>query len=116
MVTFHARLAMASLALLSSLGAPQSFVVDSSVIPGSPPFQRSEEVELADVDLDGDLDAFFAEGGEMSGDPEELWINHGGLQGGTLGVFVDESAARVPAFNDPSLDIDLVDIDGDGDL
>lgn len=116
MAALYAQLATPSFALLTSIVAAQSFVVDSSVTPGSPPFQRSEEVELADVDLDGDLDAFFAEGGEMSGDPEELWINQGGLQGGTLGVFLDESAARVPIFNDPSLDIDLVDIDSDGDL
>jgi hypothetical protein len=105
----------ALLVALARPGTAQSFVVDSSVLPTTPS-ARSEEVEIIDVDIDGDLDVFLAKGGEMTGVTEALWINQGGLQAGILGLFVDESSARLPLFADPSTDVDLIDIDGDGDL
>jgi hypothetical protein len=77
---------------------------------------RSEEVDVGDCDNDGDLDAIVANGGEGPR-PNRIFINLGGLQGGTPGTFADESATRLAgAPNDNSRDNDFVDIDQDGDL
>ena len=43
----------------------------------------------------------------------EVWLNGGGLQGGTPGVFTD-SGLRLGAF--ASHEVILADLDGDGDL
>lgn len=59
---------------------------------------------LADVDGDGDLDAFF---GNRSQD--ELWLNDG------TGVFVDVTAARLPANSATTTCAKFGDVDGDGD-
>ncbi|MHC4375051.1 MAG: FG-GAP repeat domain-containing protein [Planctomycetota bacterium] len=83
---------------------------------GVPTDSRStEHVDFADVDLDGDWDAAFANGGDSGTQQNTLWINLGGAQGGTLGHFEDQSALRVPAVNDVSREIEFADIDGDGD-
>jgi hypothetical protein len=65
---------------------------------------------LGDVDGDGDLDAFMA---IASGDPNEVWLNAGGVQGGTLGTFSD-SGQRLPGPLAHS--VSLGDLDGDGDM
>jgi hypothetical protein len=44
-----------------------------------------------------------------------LWINQGGMQGGTVGFFTDGTAARFPAILTDGRDIEFVDIDNDGD-
>jgi hypothetical protein len=78
---------------------------------------RGEEVDVGDVDHDGDYDAVTAYGGGESEQLNQIFINQGGAQGGTPGTFVDETAIRfqgMPA--DRSRDIDLVDFDGDCDL
>ncbi|HKX46766.1 MAG TPA: FG-GAP-like repeat-containing protein, partial [Planctomycetota bacterium] len=107
---------VASAGVLSA--APQVYVKDTASIPSGSPFNnsRSQEVDFGDVDLDGDLDAVFADGGEDFVDQNRIWINLGGLQGGALGSFVDETAARLPLVSDASDDVELADIDGDADL
>ncbi len=78
---------------------------------------RSENIDLGDVDNDGDLEVGVANGGDGSAQANTLYVNQGGLQGGTEGTFLDETATRfVGVPNDTSRDIDFADWDGDGDL
>ena len=99
-------------------GPPQSFTVNQTAIPtgGAANSSVSENVAFADVDGDGDLDAIFADGGDLGDDRNRLWINQGGLQGGAVGTFVDDTGARWPAVQDASRDVDFADVDLDGDL
>ena len=76
----------------------------------------SENVDFGDIDLDGDWDAAWADGGDANNDQNRVWINMGGLQGGTLGVFEDQTNARFPSILDDGRDVEFVDFDGDGDL
>ncbi|MEZ6017756.1 MAG: VCBS repeat-containing protein [Planctomycetota bacterium] len=116
MAKLHTR-AVSALSLLA-LAAPASaqLVRNTADIPTGT-FNRglTENVDFADVDLDGDFDAIFANGGDSTRDQNRIWINMGGLQGGTTGVFQDMTAARMPAINDQSRDIEFVDFDNDGD-
>ncbi len=65
---------------------------------------RTQDLELADVDGDGDLDVLVANEGQ-----NQLYLNdHGRL--------VDATAARLPARNDESREIRAADVDRDGDL
>jgi hypothetical protein len=92
----------------------QAFVVDQTAIPTDTlNRQNTESVDFGDVDLDGDWDVGLA---EALGANNRIWINHGGLQGGTVGLFLDETATRLPVLNDDSRDIEFVDIDGDTDV
>jgi hypothetical protein len=90
----------------------QTLFPNTADIPSGSPLNNSwtENVDFGDVD--GDRDAVFADGGDNGNDQNRIWINQGGLQGGTLGVFVDETATRFPAVLDQSRDIELVDFDG----
>ena len=105
--------------LLLALAAPAGaqFSIDNSVLPGGSNNNSStENVDFGDVDLDGDWDVALADGGDDGNDQNRLWINQGALQGGTLGDFSDETAARMPSILDDSRDIEFADIDDDGDL
>jgi len=120
-MTQVSKLALALLALTIALvqpGEAQSFADGAAKIPQGAPFNNSfsENVDFADVDQDGDLDAVFADGGDFGNDQNRLWINQGGLQGGALGTFVDETSLRMPVLLDDSRDVDFVDFDLDGDL
>jgi hypothetical protein len=75
---------------------------------------QTENIDFADVDLDGDWDASVADGGDTSQDQNRLWLNRG--PGALLGVFIDDTAARMPALLDDSRDIEFVDFDHDGDF
>jgi len=104
--------------LFAPSAAAQSFVDGSAQIPtgiGGGNNSSTENVDFADVDGDGDFDAICADGGNDGNDRNRIWINQGGLQGGTIGFFVDDTAARVPVGADTSRDVDFVDYDGDGD-
>lgn len=76
----------------------------------------TENVDLGDIDQDGDWDAVFADGGSFGNDQNRCWVNQGGLQGGMEGEFIDQTVMRFPNAPDTSLDIEFGDIDGDGDL
>jgi hypothetical protein len=96
----------------------QVFVDSAAKIPSGVPDNLSdtEQVDFGDIDSDGDLDAVFANGGDSGSQQSRVWINQGFAQGGTAGFFGDETVLRFPAVLDPSRDIELVDIDADGDL
>ena len=70
--------------------------------------ESSSDAALGDVDGDGDLDAFVADGG-----PNHVWINQGGAQSGTAGAFEDSGQVLGDRF---SLSVALGDVDGDGDV
>ena len=103
---------------LASVAPAQSFVENTTSVPLGSPWNASfsENLSFGDVDLDGDYDVVWADGGDCCNDLNRIWINQGGLQGGTLGVFVDDTATRFPAVTDDSRDVDFVDLDLDGDL
>ncbi|HVS17963.1 MAG TPA: VCBS repeat-containing protein, partial [Planctomycetota bacterium] len=99
------------------LAAAQVFVNTPGNLPAGAPFNSrdTEQIDFADIDLDGDLDALMADGSDCCQHQNRVWVNLAGLQGGTIGFFADETATRAPAVNDQSRDVELVDFDGDGD-
>jgi len=68
----------------------------------------SSGVVVGDLDEDGDLDALTADDSVL-----RYWVNQGGLQGGTEGVFADSGQVLPTAL---SISLALGDIDRDGDL
>lgn len=75
------------------------------------PGTSSTDVDLVDVDDDGDLDLFVAEGTDSPAPrPNRLLLNDGG------GVFTDFSATHLPPAVANSTEADFGDVDGDGDL
>jgi hypothetical protein len=78
---------------------------------------RSENIDFGDCDNDGDMDVIVGNGGDFGPEPNRIFINRGGLQGGTVGTFVEETSTRFAGVpNDTSRDIEFVDIDNDDDL
>jgi hypothetical protein len=65
---------------------------------------RTQDIELADIDRDGDLDVIVAKEGQ-----NELFVNDAGR-------LVDETAARLPRREDETREIRAADVDADGDL
>ena len=66
------------------------------------------EIALSDLDGDGDLDAWVANIG-----PNRVWINQGGIQGGTPATYSDSGQELGDSL---SIDAKLNDFDEDGDL
>lgn len=87
--------------------SPQSTFVDSGQLLGGQ--VESSAAVLGDVDADGDLDAVVA----SFGGPSKIYINQGGDQGGSEGTFLDSGQSLAAAM---AVDVDLQDLDGDGDL
>lgn len=109
----YSKLLTLCIGLLGAHPAQAQFSLVQSGVPQD--IDPSEHVDLADVDLDGDWDAAFANGGDVGARQNVLWINMGGAQGGSLGTFEDQTASRFPVISDVSREIEFVDIDGDGD-
>jgi len=103
--------------LVAAAANAQPFQVDTVNVPQGAGFNGgfTENVELFDIDGDGDSDCLWANGGEMGNEQNRLWINRGFVQGGAPGQFRDETSQRYPALLDDSRDIDFVDLDADGD-
>jgi hypothetical protein len=76
----------------------------------------SNAAALGDLDGDGDLDVFFANGewDPAKGVANEVWLNQGGLQGGTPGSFARGWTQSTDLSVSES--VALGDLDGDGDL
>ena len=78
-----------------------------TTLPGT----SSTDVDLVDVDDDGDLDLFVAEGTDSPAPrPNRLLLNDG------TGVFTDVSTTHLPPAVANSTKADFGDIDDDGDL
>jgi hypothetical protein len=78
---------------------------------------RSENIDVGDIDLDGDLDVGVSNGGDGGAQANRLFVNNGNLQGGSEGTFSDGTAARFAGVpNDVSRDIEFADFDNDYDL
>ncbi len=78
---------------------------------------RSENIDPGDVDNDGDLDVGVANGGDFGPENNRIFINMGGLQGGTIGTFNEQTSTRFAGVAvDTSRDIEFVDVDNDADL
>jgi len=111
LATFGALVLTPQVALV---GNGQNFVlVEEARLPvdPTPPGTSTTDVDLVDVDSDGDLDLFKVNGTDsVAPRLNQLLINAGG------GRFVDASATRLPSTLANSTKADFGDVDGDGDL
>ena len=93
--------------LLISCSLDSPFLYIAEFIFGGP---RCRAVALADVDGDGDLDAFLANGRSENVEPNTVWLNDG------AGRFHDSGQRLGTDLMVDSHSVALGDIDGDGDL
>lgn len=105
-------------AVSASTASAQTFADNTTDIPIAGVANQSDthNVDFGDIDLDGDWDAVFADGGDCCLDQSRVWINQGGAQGGVVGNFQDETASRFPVVSHTGRDLEFVDFDGDADL
>lgn len=78
----------------------------------SRPSEETREADLGDIDGDGDLDLVL---GNVAFRPGKDAVNRVLINDGA-GFFTDESSARLSEGVVSTVDVDLFDLDGDGDL
>ena len=107
--------AWTGLTLLSfvSTASAQQFIRNTADIPTSS--SATENVDFADVDLDGDFDAVFSDGGDVGNQQNKIWINAFNV-GDPVGKFTNRTSTQFPVVLDQSRDIEFVDYDHDGDF
>lgn len=105
--------ALSLLGLAGAVGA-QQFTYTPGLIPGTP--RWTEGVEAADVDNDGDLDLFFAEGDgfTFAGTKRQNILQINQFVGSGSLSFTNESVARLGARVSNAKGVATGDIDGDG--
>lgn len=103
-----------ALVLFGAQSNAQNFTQSAGLIPATG--SSTENNDFGDVEIDGDWDAILADGGDAGNDQNRIYINQGHLQGGTTGVFLDETATRFPVVSTDGRDIEFGDFDTDGDL
>ncbi|MCE9594695.1 MAG: VCBS repeat-containing protein [Planctomycetes bacterium] len=54
----------------------------------------SRDVEFVDIDNDGDADLYISNTSTNSNQSNRWWVNMGNAQGGTLGVYTDQTSTR----------------------
>lgn len=105
--------ALSTVLLATTVAAQSPFALSRH--PSLPMLVTGSDIQAGDVDADGDIDLVVAN----KQNPNQLWLNDG------RGGFVDATAGRLvtPAVPPPGAflanstnEIDLADIDGDGDL
>lgn len=108
--------ASAGLFLMMGALTPAQQFQDQTLAPNNRlPVQTiwSEEVDAADIDGDGDLDLVYGKGDGFAGAgtarQNTILVNNGS------GTFTDETVTRMPAQLSNTKDLDLVDVDADGD-
>jgi len=110
----------ASAFLLGNARAQQFTNVSSTNLP--PLGSATEATKFADLDLDGDLDLVYANGGDANNQQSRVLFNQGlssagGGALGTIGVYIDRTTTNLtPNFTQSSRDVQIVDIDNDGDF
>lgn len=99
--------------LVSNSIAQQFTEESSSRFPNPQLLEYTNQISVGDLDLDGDLDLVFANGGNFFSQgpslPQRIFINDG------MGNFTDESVARLN-FMGLARGVEMGDIDDDGDL
>jgi len=76
----------------------------------------TEDVEVVDFDLDGDLDIVVGnfDGPAPATGIDFVYVNQGGAQGGVAGFFLNPTPNPIPPRNDETLDVVVADYTGDG--